>query len=59
MVEELAAILRLKQNLRDAAARLANEAEGHPDNRVALGAPEAERAIGFPMASAQAENDSA
>jgi hypothetical protein len=36
MVEELAAILRLKQNLRDAAVRLANEAETHPHNRTAL-----------------------
>ena len=35
-MEELAAILRLKQNLREAACRLANEAEGHPNNKAAL-----------------------
>jgi hypothetical protein len=36
MVEELAAILRLKQQLREAAVRLADEAGVHPDNRIAL-----------------------
>ena len=36
MVEQLAALLRLKQNLHEAAIKLADEAEVHPDNRAAL-----------------------
>jgi hypothetical protein len=36
MIEELSAMLRLKENLRDAVVRLANEAENNPDDRVAL-----------------------
>jgi hypothetical protein len=32
MVEQLAAILRLKQNLREAAVHMVDEAGAHPDN---------------------------
>ena len=36
MVEEIVGLLRLKQNLREAAVRLADEAEVHPNNSAAL-----------------------